>query len=267
MMKRLSQCLALLVVVAAPLCSTWAQPVFVNGLALSGAMLDKSGGHDVNNGRVGFFSDIYYDPHRDEWWGLSDRGPGGGTLHYATRVQRFSLKIDKTTGAISNFKIEKTVIFKDESGDPLDGIAPSPTSVLGSAFDPEGFVVNPKNGNFLISDAYGASLYEFDGHGKLLRRFTTPATLIPRRAGGTPNCADDTGNTKGKRGNRGFEGLAISPYGAFAYAMLQSAMIDEGGLLATPGVCNRIVQFDTDTGEAVAQYAYQMEGSSQGRGT
>src|SRR5262249_5849694 len=49
--------------------------------------------------------------------------------------------------------------------------------------------------------------------------------------------------------------------------MLQSAMIDEGGLLSTPGVCNRIVKFDTDTGEAVAQYAYQMEGGSQGRGT
>src|SRR4029450_12300681 len=32
------------------------------------------------------------------------------------------------------------------------------------------------------------------------------------------------------------------------------------------GVCKRIVKFDPDSGEAVAQYAYQMEGSSQGRG-
>ena len=45
--------------------------------------------------------------------------------------------------------------------------------------------------------------------------------------------------------------------------MLQSAMLDEGG---GNGVCNRIVKFDTETGTAVAQYAYQMEGSSQGRG-
>jgi hypothetical protein len=45
--------------------------------------------------------------------------------------------------------------------------------------------------------------------------------------------------------------------------MLQSAMLDEGG---GDGVCNRIVKFDTETGAAVAQYAYQMEGSSQGRG-
>ncbi|BCA54533.1 hypothetical protein W02_16730 [Nitrospira sp. KM1] len=30
-------------------------------------------------------------------------------------------------------------------------------------------------------------------------------------------------------------------------------------------MCNRIVKFSTESGTAVAQYAYQMEGSSQGR--
>lgn len=58
-----------------------ASPSFVNGLALDGGMLDLSGGTTVNNGRVGYFSDIYYDPNRQEWWGLSDRGPGGGTMN------------------------------------------------------------------------------------------------------------------------------------------------------------------------------------------
>src|SRR5262245_13057892 len=82
-----------------------AAPEFVNGVALDGAMLDRSGGTDVNTGRVGYFSDIYYDPHREQWWGLSDRGPGGGALHYETRVQRFRLKIDERTGAIKGFKI------------------------------------------------------------------------------------------------------------------------------------------------------------------
>jgi hypothetical protein len=40
-------------------------------------------------------------------------------------------------------------------------------------------------------------------------------------------------------------------------------MLDEGG---GDGTVNRIVKFDLDTGQAVAQYAYRMEGSSQGRG-
>lgn len=67
-----------------------AAPAFVNGLALPGALGDQFGS-SVNNGRLGYFSDLYNDPNRKEWWGLSDRGPGGGTISYETRVQRFTL--------------------------------------------------------------------------------------------------------------------------------------------------------------------------------
>lgn len=243
--------------------ATQAAPTFVNGLALDGAMLDLSGGTTVNNGRVGYFSDIYYDTNRNEWWGLSDRGPGGGTLSYDTRVQRFSLDINQTTGAISNFQIKQTVVFKNGSS-ALNGIAPNPTSTLGNSMDPEGFVVNPKTGNFLVSDEYGPSVREFDRNGNLLRTFTTPTNLIPRNAAsGVSNFAGDTGNTAGKRTNRGFEGLAISPDGKYAYAMLQSAMLDEG---AGDGKVNRIVKFDIDTGNAVGQYAYQMKQAKPGQG-
>jgi hypothetical protein len=253
--------LSLIGAITAPIVQ--ATPEFVNGVALEGSLLDRSGGTDANNGRVGYFSDIYFDPQRYQWWGLSDRGPGGGTLNYQTRVQRFRLNIDNTTGAISDFRILQTVIFKDEAGNPMDGIAPTPTNILGNAFDPEGFVIGPHNHHFYVSDEYGPSLYEFNDKGTRVRAFTTPANLIPRSDANVPNFASDTGNTKGKRTNRGFEGLAISPDGAYLYAMLQSAMLDEGG---GNGVCNRIVKFSTATGAAVAQYAYQMEGASQGRG-
>jgi len=240
-----------------------ATPSFINGLALDGAALDLSGGGSVNNGRLGYFSDIYYDTNRNEWWGLSDRGPGGGTISYDTRVQRFTIDVNQNTGAISNFKIAETVIFKSGS-QTLNGLAPSPTSTLGLAHDPEGVVINPKNGNFLISDEYGPSVREFSRSGELLRTFITPANLLPRNgeilnfAGGTPEP-----NIAGKRTNRGFEGLAISPDGKFAFAMLQSAMLDEGG---GNGKVNRIVKFDMATGEAVAQYAYEMKRNGQGQG-
>jgi hypothetical protein len=239
-----------------------ATPTFVNGLALPASLLDLSGGTSVNTGRVGYFSDIYYDTNRNEWWGLSDRGPGGGTLDYATRVQRFTLDVNATTGAISNFQIAQTVLFTDAAGNPFNGRAPSVSNVLGNAFDPEGFVVSPKTGNLLVSDEYGSSVYEFDRTGKQVRAYTTPDNIKPTVAGGGLN-HDPDANTAGRRINRGFEGLAISPDGNFAYAMLQSAMVNEGG---ASGVYNRIVKFDTATGQAVAQFAYKMEGSSQGRG-
>lgn len=241
---------------------TQAAPTFVNGLAISGSTGDQFGA-SVNDGRLGMFSDLYYDRSRNEWWGLSDRGPGGGTLSYDTRVQRFSLDVNASTGAISNFRVQQTVKFSNANGF-YNGLAPNPTNVLGNALDPEGFVINPRNGHLLVSDEYGPSLYEFDRSGMLVKAFNTPANLVPRSAANVPNYASDAGNTLGKRTNRGFEGLAISPDGQFAYAQLQSATLGEGG---GNGNSSRIVKFDTATGNAVAQYAYFQQGSSQGRGT
>jgi hypothetical protein len=253
------------------LAATWltaepvqAAPAFVNGLTLDADTLDLSGGTLVNNGRLGFFSDIYYDAQRKEWWALSDRGPGGGTLRYDTRAHQFKIDIDPNTGEISNFQIVKTLVFRS-GGSTLEGFAPEVAGPLGLAFDPEGIVVNPRNGHLLVSDEYGPSLLEINRAGQVVRRYETPANLVPRNAdSGVANFAGDAGNTAGKRTNRGFEGLAISPDGRTAYAMLQSAMLDEG---AGNGSLARIVAFDTRTARPLAQYAYRMEGSSQGRGT
>ena len=240
-----------------------AAPAFVNGIAIPGATGDAFG-TSVNDGRLGFFSDIYYDPNRNEWWGLSDRGPGGGVMNYDTRIQRFTLDVNKDTGAISNFQVAQTIKFS-KNGAMMDGIAPNPASVLGNALDPEGVVVNPLNGNLLISDEYGPSLYEFDRNGVKVRAFTNPANVIPRNSiTDIPSFgADPAANPAGKRNNRGYEGLAISPDGMYTFAMLQSAMLDEGG---GSGKLNRIVKFDNATGTAVAQYAYEMKRSGEGQG-
>lgn len=240
-----------------------AEPEFVNGLALAGTTLDASGGTLVNDGRLGFFSDIYYDAARNEWWALSDRGPGGGTLHYETRIHRFKLDFNPQSGEIWNFQTLQTLIFR-KGGSPLDGFSPDVAGPLDLAFDPEGIVVHPLTGHLLVSDEYGPSLVEINRAGQLVRRYELPANILPRDAAtGVVNHASDAGNTAGKRTNRGFEGLAISPDGRTVYAMLQSAMLDEGG---SNGTINRIVAFDTRTARPLAQYAYRMEGSSQGRG-
>lgn len=151
---------------------------FVNGLVLPGDAADLSGDSGVNY-RNGYFSDLYCDRARNEWWGLSDRGPGGGTLAYETRVQRFTLDVNLTTGAISNFQVAQTVKFSN-GGSAMSGLAPSNPALLGNAFDPEGFVVNPKSGNLLVSDEYGPSLNEFNRQGQRVKTYTVPANLVPK---------------------------------------------------------------------------------------
>src|SRR6476620_9699966 len=148
---------------------SWADPTFVNGLTIAGDTLDDTRQPGANLGRLGFFSDIYYDPTEDDWWALSDRGPGGGVLDYATRVQRFKINVHPVTGAISNFRIKETIKFTDPNGllsaptnqgvaEPkaLNGLNPlvlnGQVDTLGRSFDPEGLVINPRNDNLIVSD-------------------------------------------------------------------------------------------------------------------
>jgi hypothetical protein len=235
---------------------------FVNGIAVPGDTPDRTAGSAFDR-RLGFFSDLAYDPLRREWWALSDRGPGGGTLDYATRAQRFTLDV-AANGAISNFRVVETVLFANGSL-ALDGRAPASPGVLGNAFDPEGMVVLP-NGHFLVSDEYGPSLLEFDRTGQLVRRFDVPENLVPRTAAGVDHNAPAASLVSGREGNRGLEGLALDPGGRFAYAMLQNGAIQDGFSNGNRGLYTRIVKYDVATGAAVAQYAYRLDAASQGRG-
>ncbi|MEQ1911430.1 MAG: esterase-like activity of phytase family protein [Vicinamibacterales bacterium] len=259
-----------------------AQPTFVNGLTLPGGMLDATRRPGANEGRFGFFSDIYYDSVREEWWALADRGPGGGLISYDTRLSRFTIRVNSTTGQISGFEVKETVKFTDPHGllvqsafDPdknLNGLNPrdfnGSASILGRSFDPEGLVVVPHTGHFIVADEYGPSVYEFDRKGRLVRVFETPANLIPK-VGATVNynATRDDGATAGRQDNRGFEGLAISPDGRTIYGVLQDPLVDD----APPADNNgrnrrtlRIIVFDNNKhnatyGKSIAQYAYQLE--------
>ena len=262
MMKPIATLLAACAIATAAHAQTVSNTLFVNGIAIAGNTQDLSAGSAFDQ-RAGMFSGLFYDPLRGEWWGVSDRGPGGGTLPYETRVQRFTIDVDLATGRISNFQIKATIKFTS-GGVALNGLAPNPVSTLGRSFDPEGIAINPVNGNILIADEYGPSLVEFNRSGVEVRRFTPPANIVPRNAAsGTPNFASDAGNTAGRASNRGFEGLAISPDGRFAYATLQSAMLDDG---AGAGQFTRIIKYDMATGAAVGQFAYRFETTGAGRG-
>ncbi len=261
-----------------------ATPQFVNGFVIPGNTLDATGLAGANRGRFGFFSDLYYDPVREEWWALSDRGPGGGVIDYATRVQRLEIKLDRTTGAIEKVSIAETIKFTDLSkvlsspvnpavGKPraLNGLNPlelnGDGAVLGRSFDPEGVVVDPQTGDLIVSDEYGPSIYVFDRRGRLRDVFETPANLVPRISDGTTRDYVSSRSVLrfGRQDNRGFEGLAITPDGGRVIGVLQDPLVNEPGPNnGRDGRNVRVVVFDNDRwsptyGTAIAQYVYQLE--------
>ncbi|WP_216351366.1 esterase-like activity of phytase family protein [Leptolyngbya sp. 'hensonii'] len=237
----------------------------MNSIEIPGNATDLSGqpaGTNTNQLSIG--SDLYYDRANNVYYGLADRGPGGGVISYDTRVHKFSLDVDLNTGAISGFKLLDTILFKDANGNSFNGLNPGllngNPATLGNSFDPEGFVVAP-NGNFYVSDEYGPSVYEFTPQGVFVRAFTTPANLISKKADSTVDyVAGRPTITTGRQDNRGFEGVTLSPDGKKLYAMLQDPLVNEGAQNDGRRSQNlRIVEFDTATGQSTAQYIYQLE--------
>jgi len=246
---------------------------FVNQLQIDGDATDFGGGSTPNENRLGGFgSDLFYDGANNVWYGLVDRGPGGGVISYETRIQKFSLDINPTSGAVSNFNLLNTIKFRDSNGAAYNGLNPGllngDKAVLGNSFDPEGLAINKSNGHFYVSDEYGPSVVEFDQTGNFVRKFMTPENLIPTQPDGADadtapdlNYVDGRPTiTNGRQDNRGFEGLTASPDGSKLYAVLQDPLVNEGASNDGRRSQNvRIVEFDTATGEATKQVIYQLE--------
>jgi hypothetical protein len=222
----------------------------------------NNGGANIN--RFGFYSDLAYDKSTGTWLALSDRGPGGGVIDYATRVQRIFVPTNPVKGTIFQPIVFRTILFKDAKGMLLNGLNPlllnGDKSILGASFDPEGIALG-RNGKMYVADEYGPSLYEFDRNGRIARSFTIPSNLKPVEANGVANYTDGRPTiTGGRQDNRGFEGLTMNASGTKLYAVMQDPLVNEGSSNDGRRSRNvRIVEFDISSGESTAQYMYQLE--------
>jgi hypothetical protein len=242
----------------------FAAPTFINSLEVPGNASDKSGLPSSFEQRLSFGSDLVYDRATSSYYGLADRGPGGGVLPYETRLQQFGLTVNATSGAISNFNLTRTVLFKDGSGNALNGLNPSllpggSSNTLGRSFDPEG-LVRMGNGNYFVADEYGPAVREFNAAGQQLRVLQTPANLVPQ-ASGSPNfVAGRPTITSGRQDNRGFEGLTLSADGTKLVGVMQAPLVNEGASNDGRRSQNvRIVEFDIASGTSTRQFVYQTE--------
>ena len=252
---------------------------------ISGSALDKSGltGNicqasapaNCVPGAIfgGFGSDISYTGHDNVFIAAPDRGPFDGLTDVPYLDRFYFLHITTDLGAA--FPNIRTVLLdtrflKNQNGENFVGAAGSfvvNDELATLRLDPEGIRVSP-HGTFYISDEYGPYLFEFNRQGHLLRRIEIPSKFFISTPSADPN-AELLANTAGRQGNRGMEGLAISPDGTTLFGIMQNALIQDNGL--NPGTTdrlglnNRILKIDLVTGET-HEYVYVLDAINRGQG-
>jgi len=160
-----------------------------------------------------------------------------------------------------------------------DGFGGAGQGGVRMSMDPEGLVLDTQDndGGFWISDEYGPYVYKFDKTGKMDMAVRPPDAYIPMRNGvqryvvkhltalkipwiltkfvysfATDNPPIYNQNlhpvpvnpTSGRSNNQGFEGLTVSGDGKDLYVLLQSAMIQDGGLDRTTNRYSRMLKYD-----------------------
>lgn len=210
------------------------------------------------------------------------------TTSYPNRYQQFSINLTPVgspdgNGHYASYTVNVTnvgtTLLKNAQGVQYLGISTAFSTnpaVENHRLDSEAIRVAP-DGSTWVSDEYGPYILHFNKQGQEIGRLPLPAgwqvanqsqTALPTSGFEGPTNTtpfSTTGeavpvNYTGRTTNRGMEGLAITPDGKTLVGMMQSSLIQDGGLL---GSSCRIVVYDlTNQSAAPKQYLYYIDSAS-----
>jgi hypothetical protein len=199
---------------------------------------------------------------RDEFYGLTDRGPNVDGPQDNVKVE----PLPGFTPAIGRFRLtpggarlERGIPLRAQDGTPYNGRV-NPRANTGekildmngkelppdpNGYDSEGLVALP-DGTFWVSDEYGPFVTHFDRAGRALERLSPFDGSLPAElANRVPN--------------KGMEGLTVTPDGRTLVGIMQSAL-QQPDLTKKPGNVTtvRIVTYDLRT-HATREFLYLLD--------
>jgi hypothetical protein len=263
--------------------SVQAGVVFIGDAIIDGNGTDKSGlpatiledGKSPQNGLNGFGSGLTY-AGNGVFYALADRGPnkvayaGGAavdnTTSYANRYQQFQISLKPVGsplpgGNYKSYSVQATnigtTLLHNAQGVQYQGLSTGFSTNLAIAntrLDSEGIAVAPGH-TVWVSDEYGPYILQFNLKGQQIGSLALPPGFQIDHPG--PTATSELVNTTGRTTNRGLEGLAVTPDGKTLVAMMQSSLIQDGGL---NGKNTRLLVYDlTHPAAAPKQYVYQLD--------
>ncbi|GAA1455958.1 esterase-like activity of phytase family protein [Williamsia maris] len=198
---------------------------------------------------------------RDEFYGLTDRGPnvdGRTDTEKVLPIPDFHPAIGRFRLSDGRAELTRTITLSGTDGAPLNGLVDpradtgeSLVDINGRALprsdhglDTEGLVALP-DGTFWVSDEYGPYIVHFDATGKEIARLSPFDGTLPRELSlRTPN--------------QGMEGLTVTPDGSTLVGVMQSALKTPGLKGSAKSVpLTRIVTVNLTT-RAVSEYLYPL---------
>jgi hypothetical protein len=112
------------------------------------------------------------------------------------------------------------------------------------------------DGNLLLCEEYMPSILQFKTDGTFMARLIPLENYFPRNPTTSEiDFREAPTRQEGREDNRGFEGVALSPDGKTLYAILQSALTQDGGKDAG---ATRLLVFDAFSGTPKSEYAVRF---------
>lgn len=213
---------------------------------------------------------------KNEYWTVTDRGPNGEIGDARTFiVPEFTPTLVKVRARGNDLQVLQTIPLTTPTGEPVTGlpnfaVAGDPPPVLadgttpvaynGNGLDTEG-VVRTADGHFWLVDEYGPSIVEVDAAGHVVARHVPAGLADDYVAAGVdyPISGSLPAGLSARRGNRGFEDIALLPDGHTVVAALQSSVVVPGD---RDRIITELVAFDTTTGTTLHEYGYRFDAAS-----
>ncbi|WP_033293658.1 esterase-like activity of phytase family protein [Amycolatopsis jejuensis] len=197
---------------------------------------------------------------RDEFYGLTDRGPNVDTPDgKAEPIPSFTPAIGKFRLKNGKAVLERRIPLRAADGSPYNGqvntaadtgekivdLDGKPLPASPNGYDSEGLVAE-RDGTFWVSDEYGPFITHFRADGRAIERLSPFDGSLPKEL-------------KNRVPNKGMEGLALTPDGRTLVGIMQSAL-QQPDLTKKPGNVTtlRIVTVDLKT-HATHEYVYLLD--------
>ena len=197
-------------------------------------------GTEFNNTVIGGLSGIVRDPTSGNYLAVSDdRGAGDdGT----PRVYKIAIDVSDRSLDDGDVTFQSVHSLRTQSGETLDVINP----------DPEGIAIDG-NGQLYISS-------ERNSDGRIPQLFKIDNGFAVSGELDVPGKFKGTAGDRGVRNNLGFESLTVTPDGSKLYAATEAALLQDGNAASlSEGSNARVIEYEVETGAAIAEYIYQVD--------